>query len=65
MLIVYAATFRRHRQHIEDHCDRRALHQQAIYLIERATWSANSAGESLRGGLPWALDRSRFTRGDQ
>jgi hypothetical protein len=46
MLIVYAAALRRHQQHLEDACDRRAWHVLACHLIERAVWSANSTEES-------------------
>jgi hypothetical protein len=55
MLQVYAAALRRHRQHIEDRCDRRAWHLLASHLIERAVWSANSTEEAVRDGrpLPW------------
>jgi hypothetical protein len=51
MLTVYTAAHRRHRQPIEESCDRRTWHEQARYLIERAVWSANSDDEQLRGGL--------------
>jgi hypothetical protein len=55
MLTVYAAALRRHRQHIEDRCDRRAWHVLACHLIKRAVWSANSTDEVVGDGrpLPW------------
>ena len=55
MLVVYAAALRRHRQHLEDGCDRGAWHVLARHLIERAVWSATSAEEAVRDGrpLPW------------
>ena len=52
MLIVYAAALMRHRQHLEDGCDRRAWHVLACHLIERAVWSANSTEESVHDGRP-------------
>ena len=55
MVSVYTAALRRHRQHIEDRCDRRARHELACHLIERAVWSADSTEEAVRDGrpLPW------------
>jgi hypothetical protein len=55
MLTVYAAALRRHRQHIEDRCDRHGRHGLACHLIDRAVWSANSTEEPIRDGrpLPW------------
>src|SRR5450759_5820033 len=40
MLTVYTAALRRHQQHLDDGCDRRAWHVLARHLIERALWSA-------------------------
>jgi hypothetical protein len=62
MLRVYAAALRRHPQHIEDRCDRRAWHVLARHLIERAVWSANRSDEPASDGrpMPWnptLLDR--------
>jgi hypothetical protein len=55
MLVVYAAALRRHQQHVEDGCDRRAWHVLACHLIKRAVWSANNADEVVGDGrpLPW------------
>lgn len=61
MLAVYAAALRRHRQHLEDGCDRKAWHEQARRLVERAVWSANSTDEPLRREVPWRLTPSRLT----
>jgi hypothetical protein len=52
MLLVYAAALRRHRQHLEDACDRRAWHVLARHLIERAVWSANNTDEVVSDGRP-------------
>ena len=63
MLQVYAAAILRHRQHIDDGCDKRAWHVLACHLTERADWSANSSDEPVRDGrpMPWnptLLDQS-------
>jgi hypothetical protein len=50
MLIIYAAALRRHQQHLEDGCDRRAWHVLARHLIERAVWSANSTDDVVGDG---------------
>ncbi|MGO9177881.1 MAG: hypothetical protein ACLQHS_01210 [Candidatus Limnocylindrales bacterium] len=42
MLTVYAAALRRHSQHLEDRCDKRAWHVLARHLIQRAVWSASA-----------------------
>jgi hypothetical protein len=65
MLIVYAAALRRHRQHIEDRCDRRAWHELASHLIERAVWSANSTEEAVRDGRPLPWNPNVFKQNDQ
>ena len=52
MLVVYAAALRRHQQHLEDGCDRRAWHVLARHLIDRAVRSANSTDEVVGDGRP-------------
>ena len=62
MLIVYAAALRRHRQHIEDRCDRRAWHELACTLVQRAIWSANTPDEPPLWSSPPGLDLSHLRR---
>lgn len=65
MLTVYAAALRRHRQHIEDRCDRRAWHELACHLIERAVWSATSTEEPIRDGRPLPWNPNVFNQNDR
>jgi hypothetical protein len=62
MLLVYAAALRRHRQHIEDRCDRRAWHELACTLVQRAIWSANTPDEPPLWSPPPGLDLSHLRR---
>ena len=64
MLLVYAAALRRHRQHIEDRCDRRAWHVLACHLIKRAVWSATSTEEAVRDGRPLPWNPNVFNQND-
>ena len=64
MLTVYAAALRRHQQHFEDACDRRAWHVLARHLIERAVWSANSTEESVHDGRPLWFNPNVFNQND-
>ena len=64
MLTVYAAALRRHQQHLEDACDRRAWHVLACHLIERAVWSANSTEESVHDGRPLWFNPNVFNQND-
>jgi hypothetical protein len=65
MLQVYAAALRRHRQHIEDRCDKRAWHTLARHLIERAVWSANSSDEAVRDSRPLPWNPNVFKQNDR
>jgi hypothetical protein len=64
MLVVYAAALGRHRQHLEDGCDRHAWHVLARHLIERAVWSANSTEEAVRDGRPLPFNPDVFNQND-
>ena len=64
MLQTCAVALRRHHQHIEDRCDRRARHELACHLIERAVWSANSTEEAVRDGRPLPWNPNVFDRND-
>jgi hypothetical protein len=64
MLVVYAAALRRHRQHLEDCCDRHAWHVLARHLIERAVWSANNTDEVVRDGRPLWFNTNAFNQND-
>jgi hypothetical protein len=54
MLVVYGEALRRHRLHIANECDKRAWHEHARFLINRAVASA-TRGEDTAIGSP---DRS-------